>query len=123
MADLFGLDIAGLVADSIAAAGNLQDGALIKFTQGARDANDPTAEIPVTETSHVFQGFLEFREFRRPDTLIPERTPVLTMLGGSISPAAVPAVNDAVELAGVRYQLTFLLTRDPAAAVYEFQVK
>ena len=77
----------------------------------------------MTETSYTFQGFLEFREFRRPDTLIPERTPVLTMLGGSIAPAAVPSVNDAVELAGVRYQITFLLTRDPAAAVYEFQVK
>ena len=123
MAELFGLDIAALVADGIAAAGNLQEGVLTKTVAGERDADDPTAEIPTTETTHTFQGFLEFREFRRPDTLIPERTPILTILGASITPAAIPGVNDSAALGGLTLQLTFLLTRDPAGAVYEFQVK
>ena len=58
MGDLFGLPIAQLVADALAAyaAGNLQPGTLLKSTPGAEDPTDPTAPVPATITRYSFQG-------------------------------------------------------------------
>ena len=123
MGDLFGLDIAQLVADSLASAGNLQQGTLLKSTPGAEDPNDPTAPVPDTVTRHTFQGFIEQRAVRRDDTLIAEPTPILTIIGKSVSPDVEPRINDRAELAGMTYELERLIRRDPAGAVYEFQVK
>ena len=74
MGNLFGLDIAQLVADSLASAGNLQEGVLLKSTPGSEDPTDPTAPVPVTVTYHSFQGFIEQRAVRRDETLIAEPT-------------------------------------------------
>ena len=123
MGDLFGLDIAQLVADSIASAGNLQQGTLLKSTPGAEDPTDPTAPVPATITSYTFQGYLEQRAVRRDDTLIAEPTPIMTIIGKSVSPAAEPKINDRAELAGMTYELERLIRRDPAGATYEFAVK
>ena len=123
MSDLFGLPIAQLVADALASAGNLQAGVLLKSTPGVEDATDPTAPVPDTVTPYSFQGFIEQRAVRRADTLIAEPTPILTIIGKSVSPAAVPAVNDRAELAGVTYELERLIRADPAGAVFEFGVK
>ena len=123
MGDLFGLDIAQLVADAIASAGNLQTGTLLKSTPGAVDPTDPTAAVPPTVTYHSFQGFIEQRAVRRDETLIAEPTPIMTIIGKSVSPAAEPKVNDRAELAGITYELDRLIRRDPAGATYEFQVR
>ena len=123
MPELLGLDIAQLVADSIESAGNLQLGTLIKSETGQEDENDPTAPVTDTPTTHSFQGFVELKEIRRDQTLIAEAVPVMTILGASISPSAEPAVNDNATLAGITYELVRLITRDPASAVYEFEVR
>ena len=123
MGDLFGLDIAQLVADALASAGNLQEGILLKSTPGTADPTDPTAPVPPTVTQHTFQGFIEQRAVRRDDTLIAEPTPIMTIIGKSVSPAVEPKVNDRAELAGMTYELERLIRRDPAGATFEFQVK
>ena len=123
MGDLFGLPIAQLVADALASAGNLQEGILLKSIPGVEDPNDPTAPVPATVTQHSFQGYIEQRAVRRDDTLIAEPTPIMTIIGKSVSPTAEPKVNDRAELAGLTYELERLIRRDPAGAVYEFQVK
>ena len=123
MGDLFGLDIAQLVADSIASAGNLQTGTLLKSTPGPEDPTDPTAAVAATITRYSFQGFIQQRAVRRDETLIAEPTPILTIIGKSVSPDAEPKINDRAELAGMTYELETLIRRDPAGAVYEFQVK
>ena len=123
MGNLFGLPIAQLVADALAAAGNLQQGTLLKSTPGVEDPTDPTAPVPETITQHSFQGFIEQRAVRRDDTLIAEPTPIMTIIGKSVSPATEPKVNDRAELAGMTYELERLIRRDPAGATFEFQVK
>ena len=123
MGDLFGLPIAQLVADALASAGNLQQGTLLKSIPGAEDPTDPTAPVPATVTQHSFQGFIEQRAVRRDDTLIAEPTPIMTIIGKSVSPAAEPKINDRAELAGMTYELERLIRRDPAGATFEFQVK
>ena len=108
MAELFGIDIASLVADALDQAGNLQPGTLIKQED---------------ETEHSFQGFVELRTIRRADTLIVEPVPIMSIIGASISPAVVPDVNDRAEIADITYDLVRLRGRDPASAVYEFEVR
>lgn len=129
MADqrLFGLDIATLVNDALQAAGGVCPGVLYKVSTGAggRDDDNPTSRTPST-SQHDFQGFLEHRVIRRPETLISEDVSVLTIIGNSISPAVVPEVGDEAELTlpvgTMKQRLVRLVERDPARAVYEFEV-
>lgn len=123
MGDLFGLPIAQLVAAALDDAGNLQQGTLLKATPGVEDPNDPTAPVPETITRHSFQGFIEQGAVRRDDTLIAEPTPIMTIIGASVSPAAEPKINDRAELADMTWELERLIRRDPAGATFEFSVK
>ena len=106
MADLFGIDIAGLVADAITGAGGLNAGMLLRGTD-----------------TYTFQGFVAVKEVRVPDTLVAEARPVLTIIGGTLTPAVEPAVNDQATIGSITYDLVRLLRRDPASAVYEFEVR
>ena len=45
---------------------------------------------------------------RRDETLIAEPTPILTIIGKSVSPDAEPKINDKAELAGMTYELEAL---------------
>jgi hypothetical protein len=45
---------------------------------------------------------------------------VVSILGASLSPAVVPAVNDIVVIDGSTFTLVELLNLDPAEALYEF---
>ena len=112
MSRLFGIDIAQVVSDALESAGNLTPGVLIKF-----------AADPNNSTRHNFQGFVETRSIRRQDTLVVEPAPILTIIGASISPAVVPSVNDQAELASMTWEIVRLIRRDPASAVYEFEVR
>ena len=107
MAELFGIDIAELVAEAIDGAGGLQPGTLIKGG-GMR---------------HAFQGFFQLQQIRETETLVVATIPVLTIIGNSLPAGIVPEVNDGAEHADIRYDLVRLISRDPAAAVYEFEVR
>ena len=109
--NLFGLNIAKLVADGIAAAGNVRPGTL----------SQEQAQGVVTH--HTFRGFVEVRQVRIPDTGVVEEHTVLTLLGDTVSPAAVPQVNDQYTLDSHAGELSRRLKVDPAGAVYEFEVR
>ncbi len=120
MPNLFGLDIAQLVADGIAEAGNLRPGTLTHFTKGTRTVGQLTSGTNPLKTSHTFQGFVEKRTVRRKGQIGKEQMSVVTLLGATVSPAVVPDINDKALIDGVTYLLHELLERDPAGAVYEF---
>lgn len=120
MADLFGIDIAGLVAQAFD--GQLREGVLVRSTPGVRDPNDPTVSTLPRETRHAFDGFVAQRSIRRDDTLIVETVAVMTILGGSLDPPVEPQPNDRAELDSITYELVRLLRSDPAGAAYEFEV-
>lgn len=120
MPNLFGLNIAKLVSDSIAQAGGVRPGVLSHMAPGARTAGDLASGVNPTTTMHSFKGFVERRVVRRRGFIEPMDTPVVTLLGASVSPSVVPAINDVVTVDGAEYTLLELLSADPAAAVYEF---
>lgn len=120
MVELFGIDIAQVVADSIAGAGGVRPGSMTKVTPGTRTPGDLTDGTNPTTTAHTFQGFVETKEARRDGQVGAGIMAVVTVIGASVVPLAVPEVNDTVVIDGVTYTLLELLSRDPASAVYEF---
>lgn len=123
MADIFGLDVASLVNDALQGAGGLHEGVLTKTIAGARDPSNPTAGRAQTTTTYMFSGFVEAREVRLDGALVTQARSVMTIIGASVTPTAVPEVNDHATLGSITYELTQLISRDPASAVYEFVVK
>ncbi len=121
MVELFGVDIAQVVADSITEAGNLRPGILTKIVPGTRTGGSLTGGTNPTETSHTFQGFVETKTSRREGTLVADPMSVVTILGATVTPFTEPEVNDGAIIDNVTWNLGKLLSRDPASAVYEFE--
>lgn len=121
MPNLFGIDIAGIINSEIAGAGGVLSGTLTRTVPGTRTAGSLTAGTNPTETTHSFKGFVETKADRRPGQIGVQSMAVVTILGASLS--VTPEVNDTALLDGVTYTLVELLTRDPAAAVYEFRAE
>ena len=122
MVNLFGVNIAQIIADAIRDAGGVLAGTLTRTPPGTRNVDDPTQVTPATPVSHSFQGFIEQRSIKREDSLIVETVSVLSIIGASISPATTPKVNDTVSINGQTMSLIRLINADPAEAVYEFEV-
>lgn len=121
MPNLFGLDIAGIINSEIARAGGVLSGTLTRTVPGTRTGGSLTAGTNPTETTHSFKGFAETKEDRRSGQIGAQSMAVVTVLGASLS--VVPEVNDRALLDGVTYTLVELLSRDPAAAVFEFRAE
>lgn len=120
VANLFGLDIAKIINDSITAAGGVLGGILTHYSPGTRTVGDLAAGLNPTSTVHLFRGFFELKEVRRKGQINTQVAPVVTLLGASITPSTVPAVNDVVTIDGRTLRLVELLRADPASAVFEF---
>ena len=48
---------------------------------------------------------------------------MVSIMGASITPAAVPQVRDTVVIDGTTWELVRLMKRDPAGAVYKFEAE
>lgn len=123
MAEIFGLDIQAVIAEAVTAAGGLTDGTLTKITAGARDASRPTQRSSDSVTTHTFQGAVETRQARLGDSAVAETVLTVLIIRGTVTPLAVPEVNDTVTLNGVTYTLVELLSRDPAEATDRYRVR
>lgn len=121
MAELFGIDIAGIINTELANAGGVRSGTLTKTAPGTRTGGSLTGGTNPTTTAHTFNGFVETKAKRRRGQVGAEPMAVVTILGASVTPAAVPEVNDTVLIDGATFTLLELLNRDPAEAVYEFR--
>lgn len=123
MAKLFGIDIAKTVNSAITDAGGVQTGSLSKKTTGTRTPGSLTAGTNPTSTVHSFKGFAETKGENRPGSSAPTSNAVVSILGASINPVAIPEVNDKATIDGSTYTLLELLDRDPAAAMYRFKAQ
>ena len=123
MVEIFGIDIAEVVNDSIANAGGLRDGSLAKTTPGTRTALNLAAGTNPTTTTHTFQGFVDTRETRRSGQVGAMSTAIVTIIGKSVLPLVVPEVNDIATIDSIAYNLLELLSGDPSGAVYEFRAE
>lgn len=117
MPNLFGFDLAQEIADAFS--GELVSGSLEKITPGTRTTGSLTAGTNSKSETHTFEGFLEIREIRRKGQLGSEQANVLTIIANSIKPSATPEINDKATIESLTFDITEILGRDPAAAVYE----
>ncbi len=123
MPNLFGLDIAKLVADNIAAAGGVLDVTLTKTTPGTRTAGSLAAGTNPTTTGYACKGFIEDRtQSNRPGSLVQSGGKVVSIFGATLDTGVVPAPTDTVTIEGSTFTV-LEVGRDPAAAVYELKVE
>lgn len=123
MPDLFGLDIAGLVADGISGAGGLVPGAITTQVTAPRDPLDPTAERAKKPQVSTFDGFVErLTSTRRSGSSVFEAGEYVSILGATLEPAMVPAPGDVIVIEETTYTVEAVADRDPAAALYVLKV-
>lgn len=123
MPDLFGLDIAGIVASAIDSAGGLLAVTLTKMTPGTRNPLDPTAGTNPTSTPYTCEGVISDYANRQIDgTLVKTGDRQVLILGATLPAGIVPGPNDHVTIEGLPYDVV-RVTRDPAAAAYTLQVR
>lgn len=124
MPRLFGIDIAALVNRELAGAGGVLDGRLTKVTPGSRTSGSLTGGTNPAEVVYDFKGFMEnVSESRFAGQLQTVDGEVMSILGASLPTGVEPEVNDKATLEDRSYELVKLLRRDPAAALYEFEVE
>ena len=123
MPQVFGLDIASLVADAINAAGGLSPGTLITTTEGARDPDNPNVRAAPTTATSQLECTIETRTRRNRETAVAKTTIIATIIAGTIIPVRTPRVNDQLRVEGTTYTLTRLISEDPAGATLQFEVE
>lgn len=118
--ELFGVDIAGLIADNIGP--GLLDVTVTRYTRGARTAGNLTggqAVTPATVTG--IKGMWEDLPRSPPPGIEFELNDRIAFLIGDTIPAGgLPLRNDAIEIEGMTLYMVQLLGRDPAAATYRY---
>ena len=119
---IFGIDIAGIVAQTIAP--GLLDVKITNYARGQRDPANISAGITSTPSDHICKGF--WKDFLPKDIdgdliLVDDRIAVL--IGDTIPRGAIPTKGSAIKIEGQRLFVERILKRDPAAAVYTFQCR
>jgi hypothetical protein len=116
MPNLFGRNIAKIVADSIAKAGGVLDATLIASIQGTRTPGQLTGGTNPTGPTYAGKGFVEEVDSSRfSESLLERGTKQVVLLGHTF--AAVPEANDQITIEGETLMIIGVL-RDPAGATY-----
>lgn len=121
MPNLFGIDIAGIVAKEIGP--GLRDVTIHRETWSARDPSNPGAGLGITEDAITCKGVLSFFDIKdMMGTLVQEDDRLVIVIVGTMSTVVEPVPGWAVTIEGVRYDIV-RVRRDPAAATYSLQVR
>lgn len=119
MAELFGIDIAGIIAQEIGP--GVLPATLIVVTAGTRDTNNLSAGTQPTENSIPGRGFQEDYDDNQIDgTLIQEGDRRITLIANTFAGRPVPKTGDKITIEGATYNI-LKVRRDPAAATYVCQ--
>lgn len=121
MPDLFGLDIAGIVADAIGP--GVLDATLTKEVAGNRTEGSLTGGMNAVPTNYGCRGFVDDYSASQIDgTLIRENDHKVTLLGGTLPSGVIPQQGDEILIEGTTYEV-IKVKRDPAAATYTCQAR
>lgn len=124
MPKLFGLDIAKLVATSIAGAGGVLDATLIITANGTRNPSDLTAGTNVTETSYPCKGFVdEYGTKNAKGDLVHQVEWKVSLLGATLPEGIVPVPSARVTIDGGDLTIIGPVSADPAEALYTFKAR
>jgi hypothetical protein len=121
--ELFGVDIAGIVAD--VTAGQLFPVTVTRHTEGERDPDNLTGGKPrVPATVVGIEGFWEdFTRDPPPGVEIELGDRKAVLIGDTIPAGGVPRRNDAITIEGETLWVVQLISRDPASAVFVYQCR
>lgn len=120
MPNLFGVDIAGIVAD--ATSGQLVPGTLHQISYGSRSGS-VTGGRTQTETDISFEGIIEsYTEDEIDETTVLSNDRRVLIITNSMAQSVVPEPNWDVTIEGLRYRV-IAVSRDPAEATYTLQVR
>jgi len=124
MANIFGLNLAKIINDSINQAGGLVPLTLYSRTPGTRTTGDPAGGTNASEAPASGQGIIEDYEDSQIDgTIVRKGDRRVLIMGDSLPSGVMPQLNDSVEIEGVTYKVVGVPARDPAAATYTCQVR
>lgn len=126
--ELFGIDVAGIVSDALAAAGGLRDLTFTKVTPGTRTAGNLTGGTAPTSVAYPGKGFSYDENVgttERDGTLVRVSQRAVAIVGRSLPAGVVPAPNDLVKFpadghpdAGRTYRIDERVRYDPAGAMF-----
>lgn len=116
MVNFFGIDLAKLIADGVAAAGGVDDITLRKVTAGTRTPGNLTGGTNPTYVDYAGKGFVSSKsDGRVSGALIEAGDQIVVLLGHTFD--AKPEVNDEVIVDGVSLTIR-AVDQDPASATY-----
>lgn len=118
--DLFGVDIAAILYE--ATAGELRPGTLTKRTPGTRTTGALSGGMNPTTSDYPCEGYVELGTSKRFDDQISRFGNFVSIIGGSLLGAAVPAVDDYVTMDGRTFMILEMYV-DPALALYVLRVE
>lgn len=120
----FGLDIAQIVGDAIASAGDVLPVTLTKITPDTRDAADITGGLRPTPQDYEVRGFFQNATSERiGNSLVSQSGEFVSILGSRLPENIEPESNDRVTIEGRNYLIIEVVSRDPAAALYVCSVQ
>jgi hypothetical protein len=121
--ELFGVDIAGLVADAMA--GQLFPVTVTRYTAGNRAPGNLTGGQPQTPATVTgIDGFWEdFTGDPPPGVTVELNDRKAVLIGDTIPAGGQPVRNDAITIEGQTLYAVKLINRDPASAVYVYQCR
>jgi hypothetical protein len=120
MPSLFGVDIAQEIFTAFN--GQLLTGTLTKVTPGTRTSGALAGGTNPTSVNYTFQGFVDLKSEVNTPAWSQQGGRFVTIIGNSISPAAVPQPGDSITIEGTTYKV-HEVERDPAAATYTCKVE
>lgn len=111
--NLFGIDIAGLVAQHIGP--GVQSATLRKFTAGSYDANDPSAGLAQTPTDYPCQVIVDRGLTHDASELVRMSEGDITVILGTLPEGILPDMADQILVTppGSLVQQTFVITGGP----------
>ncbi len=124
---LFGVNISKLVKDNIGP--GVLDATLTKSTSGTRTPGNLTGGTQPTETAYPCKGFIDVTKDRfMGGTLVRAGSRIVVLIGDTIdggNAASAPTPGDSITIEGTIWQIPQdgVIMRDPAAAVYEIEVR
>lgn len=123
MPDIFGLDLAGIIDDSIQSAGGTLSVSLVKVTPGTRTTGDLAAGTNAAEGSPLRgRGFFDDAQLKRMDSSLVQQGDRVVLVFGASIPGRIPPEPDDILIVEDEETETLtiisIIERDPAAATY-----
>jgi len=117
--NLFGVNISGIINKELGK--HVLAATLTSYVRGSRTSGSLTSGKEKTPSTHTCRGFVSsYKDSEVDGTIVRKGDRKITLLGDSISPAAVPKSKWKITIEGSTFEI-INVDRDPDAATYTCQ--